>query len=393
MGFGHVLQALWAGLFIWYVIERLHVAKGLAPEPPLWRNPVAAARRCLEALRADARAARLVLALIVGGSLVTWAAGAAWWRFSSAAAADAASERAGRLVDAQPADFAELLFSRHLWDTTWRELLDAATLYPVFALSAPARAPAALALIALLVWALRRRDLTGPMHRLAPAHVRDAGGCLAVAAVALAVVAVANIPSAGRMDDDAQAFATLLTLLWAPVVQGGFLGLLALGMVDLVRGLPLDGLSIARRWLRLLPGFAVLAALVILPGALAELAMPGWERGNSGEGPRAAAHLITRLAWLAVLPALLWMASARRPPSEALRATGRFWAEHGKATAGALARAVVPLAPLLVALRLLETLAPATSLLPGLITLCATWALGLAVLGAAVVVYETQVVD
>ena len=381
MGLGHVLQALWAALFIWHVIERLRVAKGLAPEPPLWRNPVAAARRCLEALRAHARTAQLALALIVGGSLVGWAAGAAWRGTAGGA---------WQVVDAQPADFADLLFSPHLWATAWRELVDAATFYPAFELSATARAPAVLIIAALAVWAMRRRDLTGPMHRLSPAHVRDACGCLAVAGVALVVQGVADRAAGGRMDEDARAFATLLTLLWAPVVQGGFLGLLTLGMVDLARGLPPEGISIARRWLRLLPGFVVLAALVILPGAVAELALPGWEEESAGVGPSAALHVITRLAWLAVLPAWLWMAATRRPPAEALGATARFWADHRGTVAGAMARTVVPLAPLLIALRLLETLAPATGLVPGLVTACAWWAVGLAVLGAAVVVYEEE---
>lgn len=384
MGLGYVLQALWAALFIWYVIERLRVAKGLAPEGALWRNPVAAARRGVQAMRADARAARVAVGLIVGGLVVTWAAGAAW---------RVAGGGAWQVVGMQPGDFEELLFSPHLWATAWRELVDAATLYPAFELSARARVPAVFILAGLAVWAVRRRDLTGPMHRLSPAHVRDACGCLAVAGVALVVQGVADRAGGGRMDEDARAFATLLTLLWAPVVQGGLLGLVALGMVDLVRGLRPDGVSLARRWLRLLPGFVILAALVIVPGAVAELALPGWEEGNAGVGAGVAAHVITRLAWPAVLPALLWLAATRRPPAEALGAAGRFWARHWRGVAGALARTVVPLAPLLVALRLLETLAPATGLVPGLVTLCATWAVGLVVLGGAVVMYEKEAGD
>ena len=50
MTLGIALRTIWLLLFAWYVIERLRVTKGLLPEPPVWHNPIAAARRSWAAL-------------------------------------------------------------------------------------------------------------------------------------------------------------------------------------------------------------------------------------------------------------------------------------------------------------------------------------------------------
>ena len=392
LGFGWFLQALWAALFLWYVVERLRVAKGEASEPPVWHNPIAAARRFWRDLWDNAQLAWGLLAAILGAYGVACIGLFLWGCATESYGAEIGAGPLRSLLQMRPEQFRDLILHPGLWNTTWRELLDAATVYPAFELGFAARPITAIALAAIVTWIIVRRRQIAAAKALSPAQVSEAYGYLGAGLLAIVVsVILVAIPNqtAGQ---DVRLFGAFVTLLSVPVAQGGVLGLASLALADVVSALPLYAEGIVRRWLRLLPSFVLLAGVAVLPRVVGDLVLPGWEtdRATAHQATAAALWAVTRLAWLGVVPVWLWVVFERRPLLEALGQAPGFWKRHWRAVGMAILRTVVVLGPVLLGLRLLETLAPATSLFPGAAVVLGSWIVGLVVLGSATEMYRAE---
>jgi len=381
---GYALQTVWAVLFVWYVVTRIRVVKGRRPQCPVWHNPVAAARAFWLELWELPHIAWGLLGAIVGsyciaclGSFVWLCASAGW-----PTGPDALCLKS--LMDVRAAQAAQLLLRPDFIALTWRELFDAVSFYPMFQLGPAADAVTGISLLAFVGWIWRNRVTVAPPRRIAPEALKEAWGFLSVGFLALVGLGAVGLMRRGPGAEDVDTMQAVLSLITMPVVHGGALAALCLLFADISLALPLDAKTIARRWLRMLPSFALLAGFPVLVRVLAEVALPGWEADRlvHRQGAAAGWWLATRAAWVLVMPIWLYMAYTRQPLSRAYRQTPNFWATHWRSVIVAALRAVVVLMPVLVSVRTLSVLAPPHSLLPGSLSLLASWLVGVVTLGA-----------
>lgn len=377
---GMLLRALWAILFLWYVVERLRTVKEQVAPRPIWHHPIAAARRFWGALRAVPGLAWRVLAGGLAAQVVACLARLLWHLCREGYPADlgAASVRAMFQVDLAGAR--RLAEVPDFWGASWRELLDAATLYPALQPWFAGNAVSAVVLVAFMVWLARnRRQVVGREAGLARQYV--------AAMLWLAAGLAAHLAAAlgRRGGGEAALGAGMAEALSRAVLHGGALGLLALLCAQVLRLGRTDAPALARDWLRLLPWFVVGVGVVLAPTALAEVASPGWEAARTGvhQGASLALWLLTRLTWLAVLVAGMPRLLAPGRPAQERRLGAQRWRALGTAAA----RTAAALAPVLVALTALRTLAPPGGLFPGSATALAAFLVGLTVLGAAMVMW------
>jgi hypothetical protein len=380
---GYLLRTLWALLFAWYVIERLRVARGQIAEPPLWHNPIAAARRFWRALWDAPALAWGLFAAILAGQLFTALARLVALAVRHGYPQDIGSPVVAAMFDLRIADLGKALSLPGFWSLRWRELLDALTFYPALSVLPMGGVLEALLLAVFAAWLVRHRAeiLDGPAL---PARAE----VTAKALVAAGLLALAGgLAVRGMAAGPARAWAVAaLGLVAQPILHGATLGLLSLLIGDVVLALPLSMKRVARHWLRLLPSFICCAALVVAPRVIFDAVLPGWELLRNGQqgGLVALAWVLTRLAGLAVLLVWLPVALLRRSPRE----TGAGLFGNWRALGVAMLRAAVPLAPALLLLDLLRTAAPPEALLPGAITLLLTSGLGVATLGAGMEIWR-----
>jgi len=387
LNLGQILLSIWALLFVWYVLERLRVVREQQPERPLWHNPIAAARAFWRSLWDHRGLAWGTLATVVGGYLLVCLGGFLGGLMKHGRPTSIADTPIRRLLDVRVGEFTDLLLHPKFWGMAWREMLDGLTLYPAFEMGLGARAITGLVILALVVWIARNRDEVLPPERIDPRQVKET---LSVLAAGLAALLAWAAVAMGDRRADAQAFLSVTSLIADPVVHGGALGLVSLIFADIVLALPLRAAGLARRWVRTLPTFALLAAAPVLCRVVADSVLPGWETDRQIGVPNLAATLwlLTRLAWVGVLPLWLWVTFERRGLRGAVDETRVFWGRHWRAVLVALARSCVILAPLLVAVDVMSTIAPPSALLPGVIPVLISWMIGLATLGGAMQVYR-----
>lgn len=387
MGIAYPLQAIWAVIVIWYVVERLLTAQGRITQRHPAHHPILAASRFWGAFWDCRHLALGLCAAVVGAQLLLCACGFLWGLLITGTPTGLASPSLQRLLYAQPAAVVEALGDPVFWSLSWLQLVDAVVLFPAFELGYQADILGAILLGGFCVWGIANRRAIAWAGR-AELGQGDRGGALLVvgftaALLLLGLSAFSGDAPGGAVRSLALAARCLATL----VLHGGLVGLVALTLSGVVLSRPVSAPHLLGRWLALVPSFVALMAVPAVAGTCARALAPDISVGG---GPPLAGvlWLVSRVSWLAAMPVVVWLAFEGGPLAEAIHGVRRLLARDGRDLAVGLVRGTVLLLPLLLALNVLNLLAPTSGLLPGAAVVLASWLLGLTCLGAAMTVFH-----
>lgn len=384
-----LLQAIWAVLVLWYVLERMLVVKGRAVNAQAWRNPARAARDSWRALWDVAPVGWAFIALLLSAHAVTCLARSLWACAVSGWPQDLSAPCLRAIVDVDPSGFIAAFRSSEYWACRWRELLDAAVAYPAFH---PALGPGSVTLLlGVTLWVQRRKLSPGP----GDARGRHARSALSMwllwtGLAAYLAQAALNSRQFGLDEATKRGVGLLFGLFAAPVISGAVVGLLALLAARIVLALPVEADRLFAQWLDRLPRFAALCVLPAGAVAVADWFLPDWQQAPHPNSAGLAAGLwaFSRLAWLMVLPGVLRLALHGGPARRGVAELPRLM----KATPGGLAvlmlRSAAVLFPVLVLVGFVGLIAPATGLVPGAVTVLARWCIAFAVMGGALTLHR-----
>ncbi|NSW55617.1 MAG: hypothetical protein HPY44_06355 [Armatimonadetes bacterium] len=385
----HLLQAIWAALVLWYVLERLLVVKGRAVNAQSWRNPARAARDSWRALWDTAWIAWAFIAALLSAHTVTCVARGIWACGVSGWPQDLSAPCLQAFVDFDPSGFIAAFRSGEYWACRWRELLDAAIAYPAFR---PALEPGSIMLLLGVTWWVQRRKLSPGAGDRRGGRARFAVSMwlLWTGLAAYLAQAAVNIRQFDLDEATTRGVGLLFGLFAAPVISGAVVGLLALLTAKIVLAQPIDADRLFAQWLQRLPRFATLCVLPAGAVALAGWFLPDWQQAPHPNSPGLAAGLwlFTRLAWLIALPGVLRVAVHGGPARRGLAELPRLLNAVPGGLVVLMLRSAAVLFPVLVALEFLGLLAPATGMLPGALTVLARWCVAFMVMGGSVALHR-----